>query len=215
MDAFSGITVRDFVDRVLRRFLEDLDNFRECIEVINPKLAARLDFPKARILPRKILLHDFRSREADLFVEVPFKEGNEKPVVALFLVEQQTNPEPAMPLKHLVPMVNFWEKEWKAWEDLPPPRPPLRLTLILTIAFHTGHGRWTTSLSLRDLVDGPEEYKDAIPDWTTILWRTGDYTTEQLLAFPQPAVQVLAIVRGEREPAESYVSGCCGGPWVR
>ena len=56
------------------------------------------------------------------------RQGTDEPALVCVLIEHQTAPDVRMPLRLLVYTVLYWERLWKAWEDSPPPRGPLRLT---------------------------------------------------------------------------------------
>src|SRR5437867_9989153 len=126
MSFFENPPLHDFPDRAIRRLLEDPRNLRELLTEIVPELAARLDFEAVEKVDRSFLMEDWRRREADLFLRIPFRTDEaQPPVLVCVLVEHQSGPDPRMPLRVLLYGVLYWEREWKAWEDNHPPGKPL------------------------------------------------------------------------------------------
>src|SRR5437762_1560441 len=114
MSFFDDLTLRDFPDHALRRLLENPVNLRELVAAARPDLVDRLDFTRAQYEPREFLMEDWRKRECDLFVRVPFRTGQgQGELLICILVEHQSSPDPRMPLRTLVYSVNYWEREWK------------------------------------------------------------------------------------------------------
>ena len=63
----------DFPDRLIRDALRQPANLREVVARWRPDLVPELDFDRMHELPRLFLLDDYRERESDLLVEVPFR----------------------------------------------------------------------------------------------------------------------------------------------
>ena len=124
-----------------------------------PDLVDRFDFTHLEPLPPTFITADWRRRESDLLFRLPFlPQANGEPlppVLVCLLLEHQTAPDPAMPLRILLYAALFWEREWKAWEGEHPLDSPLRLTPILPIVFHTGTQRWRTYRTLAELIGRP------------------------------------------------------------
>src|SRR5438477_945194 len=171
MPFFDDPPLRDFPDHALRRLLENPANLRDLVAALRPDLAARMDFDHIEIEPREFLMEDWRKRECDLFFRVPYRtDDGTATILICILVEQQSSPDPRMPLRTLVYSVLFWEREWKAWEDRHDYRQPLRLTPILPIVFYTGSTPWNASREMADLFVGPQELRPFAPQWPMLFW---------------------------------------------
>ncbi len=119
----------DFADQAIRDQLQNPANLRELLHEVLGEIADGFVCEEREILPRDFPLEDWRHRESDLLFRIPYKTPAETvPVFVCVLVEHQSRHDPLMPLRTLVYAVLYWERQWKAWETLPAPRPPLRLT---------------------------------------------------------------------------------------
>src|SRR5204863_8092080 len=127
-------------------------------------------------------LDDWRSRERDVLVRVPYRDdAGQREILVCILVEHQSYADQAMPLRMLVYAVFFWEQEWKTWEDKHKHGQLLRLTPILPIVLHTGPKLWDKSRSLADLFDVPAELQSWLPGWAMPLWDLQEHPAEELL----------------------------------
>lgn len=158
--------VRDYADKALREALRQPDNLRDLIRANVPGLVDGFDFEQMRPIPPKFLLPDGRDREADLLFEIPYRFGaSELPALVCVLIEHQTNADPRIPLRTLLYVVLYWEKQWSAWEALPSPKPPFHLPPVLPIVLHTGSTPWGSARTIRDLLGEPSAFHAFAPDW--------------------------------------------------
>jgi hypothetical protein len=205
MSFFDDPPIHDFPDRAIRLALGHPHNLRDLVHEAAPELAARLDFDRMQTVPRDFLLQDWRGRESDLLFLIPFRgEGREAPVLVCLLLEHQSAADPRMPLRMLLYAVLYWERQWKQYEDSHSEGESLRLTPILPIVFHTGQRPWGSSRTLADLMDVPDELRPYVPEWRLLFWDLAQRSPQQLLDAQRPFMQLMAIVRGEREPADSF-----------
>jgi hypothetical protein len=151
------------------------------------------------------------------------------------LLEHQSDTDPLMPLRLLYFTVLYWERQWRAWRELKPPRPPLRLNPVLPIVLYTALTPWGSNRTLRDLLGEPQALHRFAPAWAPLYWNLADQTPASLLASPEAWLQVLAVVRARGEPWEVFApiyqaalgrldalseaarfAGmiCCGWPWA-
>ena len=198
-------SLHSFPDRAIRESLRHPDNLRELVEAVAPDLAAGFDFARAELLDREFPLDDWRRRESDLLFRVPYRrQGTDEAALVCVLIEHQTAPDVRMPLRLLVYTVLYWERLWKAWEDSPPPRKPLRLSAVVPIVFHTGPSPWSSERQLLDLVDAPDEFAEFVPRWRTLFWDLAEQSPEALLGMAGSFLKALAIVRAERSDSATF-----------
>jgi hypothetical protein len=118
-----------------------------------------------------------------------------------------------MALRVLIYAVLFWDREWRLWEeraaqrrarrDPAEPVEPFRLTPVIPVVVHTGAGRWEGFRCVADLMDAPAELLEvAAPKWEPLLWDLAEHTPAELLADPEPFVQMLSVPRAIRAELE-------------
>jgi putative YhgA-like transposase len=108
----------DFPDRALGEALLQGDNLRALLREVAPAIADQLDYERLEVVPPTFLLDDWRRRESDLLLRVPFRDAAAgRELLLCILLEHQSTADHAMPLRMLVYAVLYWEQEWKAWED--------------------------------------------------------------------------------------------------
>lgn len=188
----------EFPDRAHRHLLMHPQNLRELVEQAAPAAAAALAFERAHLLQRALPLPDWRKRENDLFFEVPCKvsqpDGVSEVLVGV-LLEHQTKPDPALPLRTLVYATGYWDVQWQAWVEIKgKKKPPLRLTPVLPIVFHAGPRRWKTHRTLADLFEPPEPFRSFVPVWQPLFWHLFEQPPDVLLQAG-PWLQAMAVVR--------------------
>jgi len=105
-------SLHDFPDRAIRDALAQPANLRDLLQAVVPQLAPGFDCDRATLLPREYLLDDWRCREADLLFRVPYHTAaGDQPALVCVLIEHQSRPDPAMPLRLLLYAVLYWERE--------------------------------------------------------------------------------------------------------
>lgn len=199
--------LRDLADRVVRQSLQHPDNLRQFLEHAVPQLAGGFDCNRARLLDREFPLDDWRRREADLPLEIPYRLG-EQEVWALvcLLLEHQSDTDPLVPLRTLYFAVGYWDKQWYEWEQLPRPRPPFRLRPVLPIVLYTGNCPWGSNRTLADLLGEPEAFHAFAPTWQPLFWNLADQTPEGLLQTGKEWLQTLAVLRMEDADAAAFAA---------
>ncbi len=194
----------DFPDRVIREGLLQPDNLRALLRAVAPTVADHLAYERLQVAKPAALLDDWRKRERDLLVRIPFRDASGREVLICVLVEHQSTADQAMPLRLLVYAVLYWEQEWRAWEEHHERGQPLRLTPVIPVVLHTGQVAWDASRRLADLFEAPDEFKAWLPEWRMPLWDLPEHTAEELLRSGEPWWQALAVARAEREPPEEF-----------
>lgn len=198
MSFFAELPLRDFADHIMRHMLENAANLREVVAELCPQLVDRLDFDRAKYEPRDFLMEDWRERQCDLFVRVPFRTGQgEGWLLILILLEHQSSPDARMPLRTLVTSTAYWEREWKRWEDGHRRGQPLVLTPVLPLVFYTGSTEWNVGLRLVDLFPAVPELHVFAPGWAPLLWNLSEQDPAMLLSSASAWIRTLTVVRLE------------------
>src|SRR5579862_9510470 len=195
----------DFPDRAIREALLEADNLRAVVRAKAPAIADHLDYDRLELVKPMFLLDDWRRRDNDLLIRIPFRDpADGRELLVCILIEHQSTTDSAMPLRLLVYAVLYWEQEWKKWQDGHERGQPLRLTPVLPLVLHTGQERWDTSRNLADLFDVPEPLRAWLPQWTMPLWDLPEHTPDELLRSGEAFWQALAVARAEFAPSEEF-----------
>ncbi len=159
----SGI-LHPFWDRSIRFLLRRPAHLKAIISLCQPELAGRLDFNRLETIDRSFILDDYRQREADLLVRVPYQSAaGQQDVIVYVLLEHQSTIDPWMPFRLLFYMLQIWEDERKRVQATGAGAPSVRLSPIVPAVFYTGSGPWSASRELQALVNGPEELRPFVP----------------------------------------------------
>jgi hypothetical protein len=189
---------RDLTDRVFRKTLENVDNLREFLEEALPDHIAALDCANARLLPREFVAPDWRGREADVLYEIPYQTQNgTRLALVCVLIEHQSRTDVLMPFRTLLLMVSFWDRQWREWQQLPVPRPQLRLTPVIPIVLYTGAAPWGSTRRMTELLDEPQVFHAFAPDVEPLFWNLAEHTPDELLNQGDGWRNLLAVVRQE------------------
>jgi hypothetical protein len=171
----------DLPDRVIRDALLQGENLRALIRANAPDLADQMDYSRVEVVQRPYFLDDWRQRENDLLLRLPFRDSDREILVCI-LLEHQSTVDQAMPLRLLLYAVFFWEQEWKQYEEHHERGVPLRLTPVLPVVLYTGAESWDSSRTLADLFDVPEAWRAWLPAWRMPLWDLSTHSAEELMA---------------------------------
>jgi Putative transposase, YhgA-like len=187
---------RDLADRIIRQTLPYPEHLRAFLQQVVPDLAAGFDCDRARPLDRELWVKDWRRREADPPFEIPYRTGVEEILALVYvLIEHQSKTDPLMPLRMLFYAVAYWEMQWRKWEELKPPKPPLRLHPVLPIVLYTGAAPWGSNRTLADLLGEPTAFHAFAPTWQPLFWNLSDRTPQSLLDSGAQWLQMLAVLR--------------------
>jgi hypothetical protein len=191
---------------MMRDALVQPDNLRALLREVAPGIADHLDYIRVEVVGKPYFLDDWRTRDRDVLVRLPYLDGVEqRTILVCILIEHQSTTDQVMPLRMLVYAVFAWEQEWKGWEEGHRRGEPLRLTPILPVVLHTGSQPWDTNRSLADLFDVPAELRAWLPSWQMPLWDLPEHSTDELLKRDDAFWQVLAVARAGGEPAEEFL----------
>lgn len=196
---------RNLPDQVIRDSLRNHANLREFLHAAIPELAAGFDCERACLIYPNFPMEDWRSRTADLPLEIPYRtaEGAKTALVCV-LIEHQSDTDALIPLRVLYFAVVYWDRQWKAWAETKPPRPPLRFSPVLPIVLYTGPTPWGSNRTMADLLAEPKAFHPFAPKWEPLFWNLADYSPEQLLDSGAPWLQMLSVLRVERAEAAVF-----------
>ncbi len=198
---------RNLPDQVIRDSLNSAANLREFLNAALPQLAGGFDCEQAHPISREFLWDDWRNREADLPLEIPFhSSGGSGTAVVCVLIEHQSDTDTMMPLRALYFGVGYWDRKLKEWASQSPPRPPLKLPPVVPIILYTGPTPWGSNRTITDLLDEPKVFHAFAPQWEPIFWNLAHYTPRQLLESGLPWLQMLSVIRVERAEQTEFQS---------
>jgi hypothetical protein len=190
---------------MIRNSLRHPEHLRTFLEDAVPALAADFDCARARLLDREFPLDDWRLREADLPFEIPYRHGSEELwAVVCVLIEHQSDTDPLLPLRLLYFAVQYWDRQWRDWEKLRAPRPPLRLRPVLPLVLFTATRPWGSNRTLVDLLGEPTAFHPFAPAWQPLFWNLADRNPDALLASGKEWLQVMAVLRAQEGPGETF-----------
>jgi hypothetical protein len=170
-----------------------------------PDLADGFDCDRMRVLDREFPLDDWRRREADLPIEVPFRAaGTEVWTLVVILLEHQSAEDQSLALRLLFLAVAYWERQWRAWEQSDALRPPLALRPVLPLVVYTGERPWRGARSLEALLGEPSALHAFAPRWQPLFWWLGEHPPADLLASGEEWLQALAVIRVQADPAPGF-----------
>ncbi len=196
---------RDLADRMVRQALRHPANLRAFLRQAVPELADGFDYERCRLLDREFPLEDWRRREADLPFEVPYRLGDEELWALVYvLLEHQSAEDPARPLRLLLFVALYWERQWRAWEQRAAPKGALRLSPVLPLVLYTGAGPWENNRTLHDLLGEPAEFHGFVPQWGPLFWELGQQSAESLLESGDEWQQALAVLRAQGQSAPDF-----------
>jgi hypothetical protein len=196
---------RHLTDRVLRQSLKHPTNLREFLGHAVPDLAPGFVAENVKLVDRDFPRDDWRNREADLPFEVPYRVGGqEQTALVCVLIEHQSDTDPLIPMRMLYFATGYWDRQWQTWAQLPRPRPPLRLSPVLTLVLYTGDRPWGSNRTLIDLLGEPRVFHRFAPVWEPVFWNLADQTPEPLLDSGDGWLQMMAVLRVEHEEADRF-----------
>jgi hypothetical protein len=196
---------RDLADRMMRQALQHPANLRAFLRQVVPALADGFDCDRLRLLDREFPMDDWRHREADLPLEVPYRLGaGERWALVYVLIEYQSAEDPAMPLRLLYFVVLYWERQWREWASRPRSDTPLLLSPVLPLVLYTGPGAWENNRTLHDLLGEPAEFHGFVPQWGPLFWELGRQSPDDLLESGDEWQQVLAVLRSQEAGAAAF-----------
>lgn len=200
---------RDALDNAIRITLRNPANLRALVLNLLPNLQGKLDFDRLELLDRETIQFNWRGRERDLLVRLPFLDASRSgEVLICILLEHQSREDLLMSLRMVLYFAFYWDQQWRQWLSRKKKgrgrRSPLKLEFIIPIVFHTGERPWSSPRSFTDLFDAPEELQPLAPSWPILYWDLARHSVEELLEAEDAWFPVWAVFRAAREPAGKF-----------
>lgn len=195
---------RQLPDRMLRDSLRTPANLRDFLESALPDDIANFDFTRMEEITPEVFTGHWHEREADLIFTIDYHLAGQKvPAVVGLLIEHQSDTDVFVPLRAFFILAGFWERIWRQWEQLPSPKPALRLPPIFSIVLYTGERVWGSNDNIRDLLGQPATLHRFSPNWGPVFWNLAERTADALLAGPA-WMQLMAVLRATSEEQAEY-----------
>jgi hypothetical protein len=192
--------LREFDDRSTLWLLEDPQQLHGLLQILDPDLADRLDFARARRINRSFIPADLQKEESDLVYAVPLREGGGREVWVYILLEHQSEPDPLMALRLYLYMGELWDTQRREWGDRKTPKARRRLLPVIPVVYYTGEKRWSRPISLKHLMDLPADLERFVPDWETLFLHLHRTPPETLTRFASAIGWALRVLQAERLP---------------
>lgn len=194
--------IREFNDRGTLWLLEDPENARGLLQILEPSLAETLDFGRAERINRSFIPADLHKQESDLIFRVPFVTGADDTaeVWVYVLLEHQSRPDPEMALRVLSYMLQLWEAQRREWQDAHRSAEQRRLPPVVPIVFYTGEDAWNSPIQLLQMMDAPDALARFVPQWETLFLNLRRTSPEALTQMGTAVGWALRVLQAEQEP---------------
>ena len=136
--------IRNFPENGMKRLLEDPENVRDLLALTDPKVSTDIDLERSVSVKETFVKQSYRHVEADVVLHAPFVAGRaagKRNLWIYILIEHQSRPEAAMPLRlleYVLEVYRFQEHGWKYRYGL---HARLCLEPVLPVVFYTGTRR--------------------------------------------------------------------------
>ncbi len=107
---YFDFPIEHFHDRSTRWLLEDHENVRGLIEIIDDTLVTHLEFEQLTPVNRSFIPDNLREQESDLVYTVPFRAGTQTEELLIYiLIAHQSTVDVAMGYRVLFYMTQIWD----------------------------------------------------------------------------------------------------------
>jgi hypothetical protein len=196
----SREVIHEFNDRGTLWLLEDPQNVRGLLQILEPALAEDLDFGRAARVNRSLIPADLRKLESDLIYDVPYRAEESGEVWVYVLLEHQSQPDRSMGLRLYLYMGEMWDSMRRAWEDANVPAEERHLRPIIPIVFYTGEHRWTSPIGLASMMALPRQLGRFAPEWETLLLPLHQTSPETLIRHASAVGWAMRALQAQRAP---------------
>ncbi len=157
--------IRNFPENGMKRLLEDPGNVCDLLALTGRNLENDVDLERSVSVKETFVKRSYQHTAADVVLRAPLvaERAGKRNLWIYILIEHQSRPEVAMPLRlleYVLEVYRFQEREWKQGRGL-----HVRFCLepVLPVVFYTGTRRWDEVGTLVDLVTLGERFQNEIP----------------------------------------------------
>lgn len=200
----SPEVIREFNDRGTLWLFEDPQHVRELLMLLEPGVAAQLDFARAERVNRSFVPADLRKLESDLIFSVPRAgAGRRAPEILVYvLLEHQSQRDPLMALRLYRYMGQLWDAQCRLWDDARTPSRARRLRPVVPLVLYTGAAAWPQPIRLDALVQAPGALRRFVPEWETLFLNLHATPPEALTGAGAGVGWALRVLQEENAPLE-------------
>ena len=196
--------IEHFPDRSIRRLFQSEPNVEALVKIIEPDLAARIDFQHLIAANRSLIPETLREQQADLLFSVPFRSQNSKETLLIYLlIEHQSTVDEMMGFRVLFYMMLIWDAHRRDWETRSVPKNERKLPPILPIVFYTGDRRWETPLTIEAVMNIPTELSRFVPRLDMLFLGVKSADVETLTRTGDPLGWLLTVLQNEYADKEA------------
>lgn len=195
-----------FADKAFREELRKPVNLRAFLRRAIPEIAERLDFDHVEYPETKLPFDDWRSRESDLLVEIPYRTngGVYEKILVCILLEHQSKTDARMPLRTLIYSALYWDRQWRDWESQTSEKETFHLRPLLPVVLYANSLRWGSARTLADLFHPDNPFPGFTPRWEPLIWELASENPKELLNSKEAFDQFLAVVRAEDADPDEF-----------
>lgn len=135
-----------------------------------PATLAKLDLKSLRLTSGSFIDDELHETSSDLLFEVDRVDCDEK-VLVYVLTDHKSYQDRMTPFQLLKYMVRIWENRLRDGKPL---------CVIIPLVVYHGETRWTTSLTLDDIIQAPMEFRRYVPQFALDMLDLSDLSDEQL-----------------------------------
>ena len=208
MEEISLLPVREFPDSGAKWLLSAPENVFGLIQILDAKIASRLDVSRMRDEKANFVLDSLRKQISDLVFTVPFFDvtcETEREVIIIILIEHQSKPIKSMGFRMLFYMTLIWDEQRRKWEKNKVPESEWRFQPILPVLFYTGDSNWNAPFSVTALMDLPTELEPFVPQHKTLFLNLKAIAPEKLTENLHPFGWILRVIKNEKASLEELM----------
>lgn len=190
--------IAHFPDRSIRRLFQNKPNVEALVKMIEPNLAAHIDFEYLVPANRSLLPETLREQQADILFSVPFKSQDTSETLLIYiLIEHQSTVDEMMGFRVLFYMMLIWDAHRREWETRRVPKNERKFPPMLPIVFYTGDRRWETPLTLESVMSLPGELSRFVPRFDILFFGVKSADIETLTRTGDPLGWLLRVLQNE------------------
>ena len=195
-----------FSDKSTKWLLQNTENVRGLIEIIDDQMGQLIDFNQLEEQKRSFMSDRLEEQESDLLFTVPFKNGDETDKLIIYiLIEHQSTVDVSMGYRLLFYMMNIWQDQRRGWIENKVPKSAWRLRPVLPIVLYTGDRPWQVPITLSAIMDIPKELDPFVPKFETLLLSVKETETETLIKTDHPFGWLLTVLQQEKSDKQSLI----------